>query len=571
MKLFLRRIFLLLCTCWGAAFALPPCPAVGYYHLCTGKESWPNGNRYVGDYKNNKKHGQGVYTAANGDSYSGEFKDGTYNGMGTYRFANGSIYSGEFKDGRRAGQGVFTRADGSTVLGEWNNDLAQGRVMEFAGDATLLRSGLYDKGRMVSPQVLTLDMFARLGQNPVVQAILGAQAQRQAAEAAEAARVAAAQAEKLAQQRALAEAQQQAEAEAARLAAEAAEKRAAEEARRVEEARRAEEARQEQERQEQERKAEEERQAQQERQAEQARLAQAAADLAAAEQAQAERQRQADAALQAAAEQPAAPGPAAEKSTAARSQTELQPVPLRSVIPRASGTAAATLAIKDCADCPDMVLLPSGSLQMRLDKSADPKTAVSVEVRSFAIGKTEVTQRQWKAIMGDNPSRFVACGPDCPVDNVSWKDVAQFIRKLNQKTGQNYRLPSESEWEYAARSGGVEALPGEGSAALEDQAWYIANSQKTSHPVAGKKANAFGLHDLYGNVWEWVEDCHHDSYAGLPTDGSAWTTACPAPQRVLRGGSWSDEAGSLRNRGRYPPEVRNLITGFRLARSPSPP
>ena len=290
----------MLCTCWGAAFALPPCPAVGYYHLCTGKESWPNGNRYVGDYKNNKKHGQGVYTAANGDSYSGEFKDGTYNGMGTYRFANGSIYSGEFKDGRRAGQGVFTRADGSTVLGEWNNDLAQGRVMEFAGDATLLRSGLYDKGRMVSPQVLTLDMFARLGQNPVVQAILGAQAQRQAAEAAEAARVAAAQAEKLAQQRALAEAQQQAEAEAARLAAEAAEKRAAEEARRVEEARRAEEARQEQERQEQERKAEEERQAQQERQAEQARLAQAAADLAAAEQAQAqaqaERQRQADAA-----------------------------------------------------------------------------------------------------------------------------------------------------------------------------------------------------------------------------------------------------------------------------------
>ena len=554
----------MLCACYGAAFALPPCPAAGYYHLCTGKESWPNGNRYVGDYKNNKKSGQGVYTAANGDSYSGEFKDGTYNGIGTYSFANGSIYSGEFKDGKRTGQGVFTRADGSTIVGEWLGDLAQGRVMEFAGDATLLRGGLYDKGRLVSPQALTLSMFPRLAENPVVQAILGAQAARQAAEAA---RVAAAEAEKLAQQRALAEAQQQAE--AARLAAEAAEQRAAEEARLAQE-RHAEEVRQAQAAAElravEQARAEAEAQAQQ--QAEEARQAQAAADLIAAQQAQAEAQQQA-ADAQLAAQTPEKQ--TAEKPIAERSQTEAQPVPPRQVTPRSSGASTATLPIKDCAECPDMVLLPSGSLQMRLDKAADPKTGLAVEVRSFAIGKTEVTQRQWKAIMGDNPSRFVACGPDCPVDNVSWKDVAQFIRKLNQKTGQNYRLPSESEWEYAARGGSTEGLLAEPSPALEDHAWYIANSQKTSHPVAGKKANAFGLHDLYGNVWEWVEDCYHESYAGMPPDGSAWTTGCANPLRVLRGGSWSDEAGSLRNRGRYAPEVRNLITGFRLARSPSPP
>ncbi len=554
----------MLCACYGAAFALPPCPAAGYYHLCTGKESWPNGNRYVGDYKSNKKSGQGVYTAANGDSYSGEFKDGTYNGMGTYSFANGSIYSGEFKDGKRTGQGVFTRADGSTIVGEWLGDLAQGRVMEFAGDATLLRSGLYDKGRLVSPQALTLSMFPRLAENPVVQAILGAQAARQAAEAA---RVAAAEAEKLAQQRALAEAQQQAE--ATRLAAEAAEQRAAEEARLAQE-RHAEEVRQAQAAAElravEQARAEAEAQAQQ--QAEEARQAQAAADLIAAQQAQAEAQQQA-ADAQLAAQTPEKQ--TAEKPIAERSQTEAQPVPPRQVTPRSSGASTATLPIKDCAECPDMVLLPSGSLQMRLDKAADPKTGLAVEVRSFAIGKTEVTQRQWKAIMGDNPSRFVACGPDCPVDNVSWKDVAQFIRKLNQKTGQNYRLPSESEWEYAARGGSTEGLLAEPSPALEDHAWYIANSQKTSHPVAGKKANAFGLHDLYGNVWEWVEDCYHESYAGMPSDGSAWTTGCANPLRVLRGGSWSDEAGSLRNRGRYAPEVRNLITGFRLARSPSPP
>ena len=172
--------------------------------------------------------------------------------------------------------------------------------------------------------------------------------------------------------------------------------------------------------------------------------------------------------------------------------------------------------------------------------------------------------------MGNNPSRFVACGLDCPVENVSWRDIAQFIRKQNQKTGQNYRLPSEAEWEYAARGGGAsDALFADNAAALEDQAWYIANSRKAPRPVASKKPNAFGLHDLYGNVWEWVEDCFHASYAGLPLDGSAWTTACTSPQRVLRGGSWSDEASSLRNRGRYAPEIRNLITGFRLARTAS--
>ncbi len=240
----------------------------------------------------------------------------------------------------------------------------------------------------------------------------------------------------------------------------------------------------------------------------------------------------------------------------------------REPVSKPTGVSTATLAIKDCTECPDMVLLPSGSLPMKLDKSPDPKSTVTVNIRSFAIGKTEVTQRQWKAIMGDNPSRFVACGLDCPVENVSWKDIAQFIRKLNQKTGQSYRLPSEAEWEYAARGGSsTDALFADNAAALDDQAWYIANSRKASRPVASKKPNAFGLHDLYGNVWEWVEDCFHDSYAGLPPDGSAWTTACASPQRVLRGGSWSDEASSMRNRGRYAPEVRNLITGFRLART----
>ena len=101
----------------------------------------------------------------------------------------------------------------------------------------------------------------------------------------------------------------------------------------------------------------------------------------------------------------------------------------REPVSRPTGVSTATLAIKDCTECPDMVLLPSGSLPMKLDKVPDAKATVTVNIPSFAIGKTEVTQRQWKAIMGDNPSRFVACGLDCPVENVSWKDIAQFIRR----------------------------------------------------------------------------------------------------------------------------------------------
>ena len=218
-----------------------------------------------------------------------------------------------------------------------------------------------------------------------------------------------------------------------------------------------------------------------------------------------------------------------------------------------------------------MVLIPSGSFVMGADKNSDEKPPHTVAVRSFLMGKTEVTQGQWKTVMGSNPSRFSQCGDDCPVEQVSWNDAQDFIRKLNQKTGLVFRLPSEAEWEYAARAGSTsEWTHGNDESRLADFAWFSVNSRAKSQPVAQKRPNAFGLYDMHGNVWEWVQDCWHDNYAGAPLDGSAWTTGCSDSKRVLRGGSWNFDPSILRSaiRDRYSPDNRFIIIGLRLARTP---
>lgn len=228
-------------------------------------------------------------------------------------------------------------------------------------------------------------------------------------------------------------------------------------------------------------------------------------------------------------------------------------------------------AFKDCPDCPEMVVIPAGSFVMGSEKQDSAKPLHTVTLRSFLIGKTEVTQRHWASVMGNNPSYYSRCGPDCPVENVSWNDAQQFILKLNQKTGKRYRLPSEAEWEYAARGGATDA-------AMEDEneagkyAWQYQNSGGKTHEVGQKMPNEFGLHDMYGNVMEWVADCHHKNYVGAPTDGSAWTTACNNDWLVQRGGGVT-EGNNTRGfwnrfdfRGGSRPYFRNQYWGFRLAR-----
>jgi formylglycine-generating enzyme required for sulfatase activity len=221
--------------------------------------------------------------------------------------------------------------------------------------------------------------------------------------------------------------------------------------------------------------------------------------------------------------------------------------------------------IKDCTSCPDMVVIPSGEFEMGSGNgSSDEKPIHSVSINAFALGKTEVTQGQWRAVMGSNPSNFSSCGDDCPVEEVSWNDAQTFIQKLNAKTGKQYRLPSEAEWEYACRAGGKHEYCGSDN--VDSVAWYESNSGKSTHPVSRKQPNAFGVYDMSGNVWEWVEDSYHDSYNGAPTNGSVWQG--DGAKRVLRGGSWYDRPQYARaaNRYRVEPSGRNYSGGFRVAR-----
>ncbi len=234
-----------------------------------------------------------------------------------------------------------------------------------------------------------------------------------------------------------------------------------------------------------------------------------------------------------------------------------------------TAVSAADPVIKDCDVCPEMVVISEGSFTMGSNEYSDESPPHGVTIKSFAIGRTEVTQRQWKAVMGSNPSHFNQCGDDCPVDSVAWDDVQAFIEKLNARTTKSYRLPSEAEWEYACRTEEDQAYCG--SDDLDSVAVYGRMSGERTMPVAAKQANARGLYDMSGNVWEWTQDCWNKTYSGAPTDGSAWT-AGDCAQRVLRGGSWNYIPIDARatNRSRHGTAFRFNGIGFRLARMLEP-
>ena len=218
---------------------------------------------------------------------------------------------------------------------------------------------------------------------------------------------------------------------------------------------------------------------------------------------------------------------------------------------------------------PEMVNVQGGTFTMGCTKEqdgdcySDEKPAHEVTLSDFRIGKYPVTQKLWKAVTGNNPSHFK--GNDLPVENVFWDDCQAFIKKLNDLTGQQYRLPTEAEWDYAARGGRLsKGYKYAGSNNMDEAGWYNGNSNGKTHPVGQKKPNELGLYDMSGNVWEWCSDRYGRYKAGAvrnplgPDSGGI---------RVYRGGSWNGYARYSRaaTRGNSAPTARRNLLGFRLA------
>jgi formylglycine-generating enzyme required for sulfatase activity len=223
----------------------------------------------------------------------------------------------------------------------------------------------------------------------------------------------------------------------------------------------------------------------------------------------------------------------------------------------------------------EMVLIPAGEFLMGSpdsDKDAAPSEKPQHRVRitrPFWMGKYLVTQEQWEAVMGDNPSCFK--DPRNPVEGVSWDDCRKFLEKLNEKSRsgrEKFALPSEAQWEYACRAGSTTRYCfGDDASELGKYAWYDENSDDRTHPVGGKKPNAWGLYDMHGNVWEWCQDWYAGGYyVSAPTDDPAGPKT--GLNHVYRGGYWDYDAKRCRSAERFyvMPGIQCRDLGFRVAR-----
>jgi len=229
---------------------------------------------------------------------------------------------------------------------------------------------------------------------------------------------------------------------------------------------------------------------------------------------------------------------------------------------------------RDCPDCPEMVVVPAGSFMMGSpanetdrESNEDPQHRVTI-ARPFAVGKFEVTIAEWNVCVAEGGCRRqVKGGARLPVIFVTWHDAKEYVAWLSRKTGKSYRLPSEAEWEYAARAGTTTPYAF-GDTISKSQAQY---SKDGSFSAGSFPANRFGLHDMHGNVSEWVEDAWHPNYLGAPDDGSVWPGG-DTSARILRGGSWTDVPRHLRSayRLRKEPDWLLINSGFRVARTLNP-
>ena len=248
---------------------------------------------------------------------------------------------------------------------------------------------------------------------------------------------------------------------------------------------------------------------------------------------------------------------------------------------RSTALAALALSVAACRTLPpeitntigmEFVLVPPGWFEMGCSEGdshclPDERPRHTVEIsRAFYLGRHEVTQEQWRTLIGNNPAAFA--GDRRPIENVSWREAQEFVRRLNVKEGTNrYRLPTEAEWEYAARADTVTRFPFE-PAQAPDFAWNWNDAGAQSHPVGEKRPNPWGLFDMHGNVWEWVWDWHgEDTYgARVPAETVDPRGPPEGAGRVLRGGSWANDLRYLRSSQRnvHVPDYKSNMAGFRV-------
>ena len=255
--------------------------------------------------------------------------------------------------------------------------------------------------------------------------------------------------------------------------------------------------------------------------------------------------------------------------------------------PELASAPAPGETFRDCPNCPEMVVIPAGQFRMgdlNGDGHSSEKPVHEVRIaKPFAVGRYEVTfaeyDRYAQATGKNKPNDMGLDRGNRPVMNVSWEDAQGYVRWLSQETGQPYRLPSESEWEYAARAGSTTTYSWGNSPSgkhanandidnLGDDGWP-SDGYKFAAPVGSYKPNRFGLYDMSGNVYEWVEDCWHENYARAPVDGSAWVSGGDCALRVVRGGCISSIPVGVRSAHRDGDGAgsRRMVLGFRLART----
>ena len=225
-------------------------------------------------------------------------------------------------------------------------------------------------------------------------------------------------------------------------------------------------------------------------------------------------------------------------------------------------------------------MVPAGRFRMGCvwgrDCQDNEQPVHEVQVASFALGVHEVTFEEYdrfvQATGRRRPNDRGGGRGRRPVINVSWEDAEAYVAWLSRETGESYRLPSESEWEYAARTGSTMRYswgPDIGRNRANCNGCGSRWDGEETAPAGSFAANAWGLHDMHGNVWEWVEDCWHENYARAPRDGSTWTSGGNCSRRVLRGGSWLNAPVDLRSalRGRIVAGARSVDRGFRVSRT----